>query len=144
MRTTSLLHTNIKQFWKNLLLWNYWSYFEIIPQDSSLDDFFQSPFPKFWVVNKCGSGKWRLLALYGHSEIVWNFSSLKSSKMAMVHSEFQASNPGSSWSSWFLILPVIIIINNNVLMVIIYSNIVIVVNDIYITGRYHCLPQVRV
>ena len=39
-----------QQFFKNILLWNYWSDFEIISQECSLSDPFQKLFAKFWSV----------------------------------------------------------------------------------------------
>ena len=52
-----------KQFFKNLLLWNRRSNFEIISQECSLGDPFQKLFAKFWWAQKHGSGEWVLLAL---------------------------------------------------------------------------------
>ena len=52
-----------KQFFKNILLWNSWSYFEIISQECSLGDPFQKLFVKFLSIHKHGSGEWGLLAL---------------------------------------------------------------------------------
>ena len=45
-----------KEFFKNLLLWNRWSDFEIISQDCSLCDPFQKLLVKFWSVEKRGRG----------------------------------------------------------------------------------------
>ena len=47
-----------------------WSDFEIISQECSLGDLFQKLFPKFWSVNKYGSGEWGIFALNGHEEIL--------------------------------------------------------------------------
>ena len=58
-----------KQFFKNLLLWNHWSDFEIISQECSLGDPFQKLFAKFWSAKKHGSGVWGFLALQGPEEI---------------------------------------------------------------------------
>ena len=52
-----------KQFFKNLLLWNRWSDFEIISQECSLGDPFQKLAAKFWSAQKHGSGEWGLCAL---------------------------------------------------------------------------------
>ena len=57
-----LHYTEMKEFLKNLLLWNRWSDFEIISQSCSLGDPFQKLFAKFWLVKKHGSGEWGLLA----------------------------------------------------------------------------------
>ena len=46
----------LKEFCKNLLLWNRWSDFEIISQDCFLCDPFQKLFVKFWSVEK--HGRW--------------------------------------------------------------------------------------
>ena len=59
-----------KQFFKNPLLWNRWSDFEIISQEYSLGDPFQKLFAKVWYVHKHGSCKWGLLALYGYEQIL--------------------------------------------------------------------------
>ena len=59
-----------KQFFKNLLLRNRSSDFEIISQECSLGDPLQKLFAKFWSIHKHGSGEWGLLALYGHEEIL--------------------------------------------------------------------------
>ena len=59
-----------KQFFKNLLLWNRWSDFEIISQKCSLCDPFQNLFAKFWSIHKHSSCEWGLLALYGHKEVL--------------------------------------------------------------------------
>ena len=73
-----LHYTDMKKFLKNLLLRNCWSDFEILSQESSLGDPFQKLFAKFLSVHKHGSGKWRLLAIYGHEEeILKKSSSLK-------------------------------------------------------------------
>ena len=56
-----------KQFFKNLLLWNRWSDFEIISQECSFGDPFQKLFAKLWSVHKmlwwmgasCTIGTWR-------------------------------------------------------------------------------------
>ena len=45
-----LHYTEMKEFFKNLLLWNRWSDFEIISQICSLGDPFQKLFAKFWSV----------------------------------------------------------------------------------------------
>ena len=68
-----------KQIFKNRLLWNRRSDFEIISQECSLGDPFQKVFAEFWSVNKHGFGKWGLLALYGQEEIFKKISSLKGS-----------------------------------------------------------------
>ena len=67
----------LKQFFKNLLLWNLWSDFEIISQECSLGGPFQKLCAKFRSVHKHGSGEWGLLALYRHEEILKKSSSLK-------------------------------------------------------------------
>ena len=68
-----LHYRDMKKFLKNLLLWNCWSDFEIISQESSLGDPFQKVFAKFWSVYKYGSGElgafctiqtWRNSCLY--------------------------------------------------------------------------------
>ena len=69
--------SEMKEFLKNLLLWNRWSDFEIISQICSLGDPFQKLLAKFWLVKKHGSGEWGLLALKGNEEILKKFSSLK-------------------------------------------------------------------
>ena len=56
-----LHYTDMKKFFKNLVLRNRWSDFEIILQECSLRDFFQKIFPRFWSVNKHGSGEWGFL-----------------------------------------------------------------------------------
>ena len=66
-----------KQFYKNILLWNHWSNFEIISQEHTLGDPFQKLLSKFWSVHKHGSGEWGLLALYRHEEILKKSSSPK-------------------------------------------------------------------
>ena len=58
------------EFFKNLLLWNGWSDFEIISQECSFGDPFQNLFAEFLSILKHGSGEWELLALYGHDEIL--------------------------------------------------------------------------
>ena len=63
-----LHYTDMEKFLKNLLLWNRWSDFEIISLKCSLGNPFQKLLAKFWSVNKHSSGKWGLLALYGHKE----------------------------------------------------------------------------
>ena len=70
-------YTDMKKFFKNFLLRNCWSDFEIISQECSLGDPFQKLFAKFLSVHKHGSGEWGLLALYGHEEILKKSSSLK-------------------------------------------------------------------
>ena len=72
-----LHYTEIKEFFKNLLLWNRWSDFEIISQGCSLGDPFQNSFVKFWSIKKCGPGEWGLLALYRNEGILKKSSSLK-------------------------------------------------------------------
>ena len=72
-----LHYTEMKAFFKNLLLWNRWSDCEIISQICSLGDPFQKLFVKFWSVKKCGSGEWGLLALYRNEGILKKSSSLK-------------------------------------------------------------------
>ena len=72
-----LHYTEMKEFFKNLLLWNRWSDCEIISQICSLGDPFQKLFVKFWSVKKCGSGEWGLLALYRNEGILKKSSSLK-------------------------------------------------------------------
>ena len=72
-----LHYTEIKEFSKNLLLWNRWSDFEIISQGCSLGDPFQNSFVKFWSIKKCGPGEWGLLALYRNEGILKKSSSLK-------------------------------------------------------------------
>ena len=67
----------MKEFFKNLLLWNRWSDCEIISQICSLGDPFQKLFVKFWSVKKCGSGERGLLALYRNEGILKKSSSLK-------------------------------------------------------------------
>ena len=54
----------MKQFFKNLLLRNGWSDFKIISQECTLGDPFKN------CLQKHGSGKWGLLALHGHEEIL--------------------------------------------------------------------------
>ena len=66
-----------KQFFKILLLCNRQSDFEMISQECSMGDPFQKMFAKFRSVHEHGSGKWGLLALYGHEEILKKSSSLK-------------------------------------------------------------------
>ena len=51
----------LKQFFKNLLLWNRWSDFEIISQECSLGDPFQKLVAKLWSVYKYGSSEWGFL-----------------------------------------------------------------------------------
>ena len=65
-----------KQFFKNLLLWNPWSDFEIISQECSLGDPVKKLFAKFWSIQKHDYGEWSLLALYGYEEILTKSSSL--------------------------------------------------------------------
>ena len=65
-RSRAVMALLFKQFFKNLLLWNPCSYFEIISQKCSLGDPFQKLVAKFQSVQKHGSGEWGLLALYGH------------------------------------------------------------------------------
>ena len=72
-----LHYTEMKEFFKNLLLWNRGSDCEIISQICSLGDPFQKLFVKFWSVKKCGSGEWGLLALYRNEGILKKSSSLK-------------------------------------------------------------------
>ena len=72
-----LHYMDMKIFLKNLLLRNRWSHFEVISQECSLGDPFKKLFAKFWSVHKHGSGEWRLLALYGHEEILKKSSSPK-------------------------------------------------------------------
>ena len=72
-----LHYTEIKEFFKNLLLWNRWSDFEIISHGCSLGDPFQNSFVKFWSIKKCGPGEWGLLALYRNEGILKKSSSLK-------------------------------------------------------------------
>ena len=72
-----LHYTEMKEFFKNLLLWNRWSDCEIISQICSLGDPFQKLFVKFWSVKNCGSGEWGLLALYRNEGILKKSSSLK-------------------------------------------------------------------
>ena len=72
-----LHYTEIKEFFKNLLLWNRWSDFEIISQGCSLGDPFQNSFVKYWSIKKCGPGEWGLLALYRNEGILKKSSSLK-------------------------------------------------------------------
>ena len=72
-----LHYTEMKEFFKNLLLWNRWSDCEIISQICSLGDPFQKLLVKFWSVKKCGSGEWGLLALYRNEGILKKSSSLK-------------------------------------------------------------------
>ena len=72
-----LHYTDMKKFLKNLLLRIRWSDFEIISQECSLGNPFQKMFAKFRSVHKHGSGKWELLALYGHEEEIHKKSSLK-------------------------------------------------------------------
>ena len=52
----------MKKFFKNLLLRNCRSDFEIISQECSLGDPLQKLFVKFLSVHKYGSGEWGLLA----------------------------------------------------------------------------------
>ena len=61
-----------KQFFKNLLLWNRWSDYEIISKECSLGD----PFHEI-MIHKHGSGEWGLLELYRHEEILKKSPSLK-------------------------------------------------------------------
>ena len=72
-----LHYTEMKEFFKNLLLWNHWLDCEIISQICSLGDPFQKLFVKFWSVKKCGSGEWGLLALYRNEGILKKSSSVK-------------------------------------------------------------------
>ena len=72
-----LHYTDMKKFFKNFLLRNRWSDFEIISQECSLGDPFQKLFANFLFVHKHGSGEWGLLALYGHEEILQKLSFLK-------------------------------------------------------------------
>ena len=65
-----LHYTEMKEFFKNLLLWNRWSDCEIISQICSLGDPFQKLFVKFWSVKKRGSGEWGLLVLYRNEGIL--------------------------------------------------------------------------
>ena len=69
--------TDMKKFLKNLLLRKGWSNFKIVSQEWSLGDLFQKLFAKFQSVNKHGSGKWGLCALYRHKEILKKFCSPK-------------------------------------------------------------------
>ena len=59
-----------KDFFKNLLLWNHWSDFEIISQECPLSDLSQKLLEEFWSVFKHGCSEWGLLSLYGHKEIL--------------------------------------------------------------------------
>ena len=70
-----LHYMDIKKFLKNLLLRNCLSDFEIISRECSLDDPFQKKFANFLSIHKHDSGKWGLLALEGHEEILKKFSS---------------------------------------------------------------------
>ena len=72
-----LHYRDMKRFFKNLLLRNRWSDFEIISQECSLGDPFQKLFAKFLSFHKHGSGEWGLLALWGHEEILKKSSSPK-------------------------------------------------------------------
>ena len=72
-----LHYKEMKEFFKNLLLWNCWSDGEIISQRCSLVDPFQKLFVKFWSVKKCGSGEWGLLTPYRNKGILKKSSSLK-------------------------------------------------------------------
>ena len=65
-----LHYRDMKKFLKNLLLRNCWSDFEIISQECSLGDPFQTLFAKFCSAYNHGSGEWGLLALNGHEEIL--------------------------------------------------------------------------
>ena len=57
-------YTHMKEFFKNLLLCNSWSDFEIISQKCSLGNHLQKLLAEFRYVSKHGSGEWGLLALY--------------------------------------------------------------------------------
>ena len=61
-----------KQFFKNLLLWNRWSDFEIISQECFLGDPSKKVFAKFWSAQKHGSGEWGLLALWDMKKFLKN------------------------------------------------------------------------
>ena len=64
-----------KEFFKNLLLGNQWSDFEIISQDCSWCDPFQKVFLKFWSVEKHGGGGFFHCVHFW--EIIQNSSPLK-------------------------------------------------------------------
>ena len=60
-----------KQFFRNLLLWNFWSDFEIISQECCLGNPFQNWLRDFDLsINMVG--EWGILALYGHKEVLQN------------------------------------------------------------------------
>ena len=86
---------NMKNFLKNVLLWNPWSYFEIISQECSLGQPFKNLFAKFWSVHKHGSGELGLLALCGHEET--HKKSLKKSSSLKPLIKF--------WNNFFGIFP---------------------------------------
>ena len=65
-----LHYMDMKKFFKNFLLQNCLSDFEIISPECSLGDPFQNLLAKFWNVYKYGSGEWGLFALYRHEEIL--------------------------------------------------------------------------
>ena len=73
-----LHYRDMKKFFKkNIFLRNCWSDFEIISQECSLGDPFQKLFAKFRSVEKHDSGKWGLLALNRHEDILKKYSSPK-------------------------------------------------------------------
>ena len=69
-----LHYTDMKKFLKNLLLWNHRSDFKTISQRFSLGHPFQILFGKFWLVDRHALVN---RALYGHEDILENYSSLK-------------------------------------------------------------------
>ena len=72
-----LHYTDMKKFFKNFLLRNRLSDFEIISQECSVGDPLQILFAKFLSVHKHGSGELGLFALYRHEEILEKSSSQK-------------------------------------------------------------------
>ena len=73
-----LHYKDMKKFFKNILLWNRWSDFEIISQKCSSGDPSQKLYAKFWAVNKHGSVEWGLLASYGYEVILKKISCFES------------------------------------------------------------------
>ena len=65
-----LHYMDMKKFLKNFFLQNSSSDFEIISQECSLGDPFQTLSAKFCSVYRYGSGEWGLFALYRHKEIL--------------------------------------------------------------------------
>ena len=64
-----LHYTDMKKFFKYLLLWNPWFDFEIISQECSLGYPFQKLFANFDSSKNIAAMRGRLFPLYGHEEI---------------------------------------------------------------------------